>query len=269
LENCLSPISIPEEPSQIIAGIVPHAGWIYSGPTAGKVFYTIKEKMQKRTLPSAPTFLIYGAVHIWGVPGPSLYSEGFWETPLGKVEVDRELAEQILLIENIPLSIKPEVHAREHSIEVEIPFIQYLFPESKILPIMVPPDNQAVPLGERIGTFLSTWQHPVVILGSTDLTHYGPGYGFTPAGVGSQTVAWSKENDQRMIQLALEMRSEEVIPEVRFHHNACGAGAIAATIATAKALGIKKGILLEHITSYEMIPDREAEDFVGYAGIVY
>jgi AmmeMemoRadiSam system protein B len=265
LETCLNQVPVPEEPSRIIAGIVPHAGWVYSGPTAGKVFYNIKEKMGKT---STPVFLIYGAVHVWDAEVPSIYPEGYWETPLGKIEIASDLAEKILG-EDIPVVANPEVHAREHSIEVEVPFIQYLFPDAKILPLMVPPDNQAVTLGKRIGTLLSTWNQPVIVLGSTDLTHYGPGYHFTPAGVGPGTLAWSKENDRRLIQLALEMKAENVIPEARSHHNACGAGAVAALVATARTLGAQKGVLLEHTTSYEVRSEGEIEDFVGYAGIVF
>jgi AmmeMemoRadiSam system protein B len=106
-------------------------------------------------------------------------------------------------------------------------------------------------------------------LGSTDLTHYGPGYRFTPVGVGPGTLAWSKENDRRIIQLALEMKAENIIPEARSHHNACGAGAIAAAVATARTLGAQKGVLLEHITSYEVRSEGEIEDFVGYTGIIF
>jgi len=269
LEACLGQGSVPEELGPIVGGIVPHAGWVYSGPTAGKVFSSIRENAQRQAQGPDLTFLIYGAVHIWEVWMPSIYPEGAWETPLGKVEIDRNLAERILSIKDIPVTTDPEAHDREHSIEVEVPFIQYLFPDARILPIMVPPDSQAAPLGERIGTLLSTWDRPVIILGSTDLTHYGPGYGFVPAGVGPQTLAWSKNNDLRLIRLALDMEAGSVVSEAESHRNACGAGAVAATIATAKALGARKGILLEHTTSYEVKPERKAEDFVGYAGIIF
>lgn len=273
LEMCVSkdsPQTSSIEGLQCIhAGIIPHAGWIYSGPTAGKVFSCIKEKIGSIQQEPTATFLIYGAVHVWGAEVPSLYPEGYWETPLGKIEIDHELAEQILAIKGVVIVADPEVHRREHSIEVEVPFIQYLFPNAKILPIMVPPDQQAVSLGEQIGTFLLRWDQPVAILGSTDLTHYGPSYGFTPAGIGPQTLAWSKNNDRRMIRLALEMKAREIVPEARSHHNACGAGAAAALVATAKVLGAQQGILLEHITSYEVRPEQEIEDFVGYAGIIF
>ncbi|MCI0529729.1 MAG: AmmeMemoRadiSam system protein B [Nitrospira sp.] len=271
LEACLSrsdPQTVPTEESQrILAGIVPHAGWMYSGPTAGKVFYRVKEKIGLTQEP-APTFLIYGAVHVWGAEVSSIYPEGYWETPLGKIEIDHELAEHLLSMEDIPVIANPGVHEREHSIEVEVPFIQHLFPHARILPIMVPPDQQAAFLGKRIGDFLLGWAQQVVILGSTDLTHYGPAYGFMPSGVGSQALAWSKNNDRQIIQLALEMKAEEVVPEAQSHHNACGAGAMAATVATARALDTQKGILLEHTTSYEVKPEW-AEDFVGYAGIIF
>jgi MEMO1 family protein len=262
IANCLGTYQPPAEPSHIVAGIVPHAGWVFSGPTAAKVFQSIKAK-------AAPqTFLIFGAVHVWGVEQAALFPEGQWETPCGIAAIDEELADLILAQASDLVTADTSAHAREHSIEVQIPFIQYLFPEAKILPIMVSPERHAVRLGQRIGELLAQHKTAVCVVGSTDLTHYGPSFGFTPYGSGTGALDQMKANDQRVIDLAVRMDAEGVIREAQQHHNACGAGAIAATVAAAKALGAKQGYLLEHTTSQDVMPDRRATDFVGYAGIV-
>ncbi|PID57793.1 AmmeMemoRadiSam system protein B [candidate division KSB3 bacterium] len=264
LQRCFGDYHAPDLPGSIRGGIVPHAGWIFSGSTAAKVFKSIHEK-------SAPeSFLIFGAVHVRGVGRKaSFFDRGSWETPCGTVPIDEELARMIT--ENASDIVQADHHSHhdEHSIEVQLPFIQYLFPAAKILPIMVHPTEEAVSLGQRIATLLQNQQKQVCVLGSTDLTHYGPRFGFTPYGIGQHSLRLMKANDRKLLDLIVAMKAEHVIRETEIHRNACGAGAIAATIAAVKILGAERGHLLEHITSQDVIPDRPASDFVGYAGIVF
>ncbi|MCP4410440.1 MAG: AmmeMemoRadiSam system protein B, partial [Gammaproteobacteria bacterium] len=135
IEECLGDYRPPTEPEQVVSGIVPHAGWMFSGPTAAKVFKSVKEKA------SPETFLIFGAVHVWGVgKKASMFAEGVWQTPCGSIAIDEELAEAILQSASDNVVSDASAHSSEHSIEVQIPFIQYLFPEAKILPLMVTPE---------------------------------------------------------------------------------------------------------------------------------
>lgn len=263
IQECLGEYVPPAEPANIVAGIVPHAGWVFSGPTAAKVFTSIQQKA------SPKTFLIFGAVHVWGVSAAALFPEGAWETPCGSAVIDEALAARLL--DNVADMLQPDpaAHTREHSIEVQVPFIQHLFPSAKILPIMVSPGSQAERLGTRIGTLLAEFGSDVVVIGSTDLTHYGPSFDFTPYGVGEDALRQMKENDRRIIELAVQMQAANVIREAEQHRNACGAGAIAATVAAAQALGAERGYLLEHTTSHEVMPERRAADAVGYAGIIF
>lgn len=264
IEECLGDYRPLAEPEHIVCGIVPHAGWMFSGPTAAKVFKSVKEKG------SPETFLIFGAVHVWGIGNKaSMFAEGVWQTPCGTIAIDEALAEAILQSASDNVISDASAHSREHSIEVQIPFIQYLFPETKILPIMVAPEKYAAELGQQIGKVLTEQEKSVFVLGSTDLTHYGPSFGFTPYGIGQESLASMKENDRKIIDLATGMQAEEVIVEAERHRNACGAGAIAATVAAAKELGATQGYLLEHTTSQDIMPDRPASDFVGYAGIIF
>lgn len=263
IQECLGEYHPPAEPVQVVAGIVPHAGWVFSGPTTGKVFKSIQEKA------SPKTFLIFGAVHVWGVGHAALFPEGDWETPCGTVTIDATLAERILESVADFVTADPSAHAREHSIEVQVPFIKQLFPEAQIVPIMVSPSLEASRLGKEIGKVLAEANADVMVLGSTDLTHYGPSFGFTPYGIGTEALQRMKENDRRIIDLAIQMQADSVVQEAEHHRNACGSGAIAATVAAAKELGAERGHLLEHITSQEVMPDRQALDAVGYAGIIF
>jgi AmmeMemoRadiSam system protein B len=263
IEECIGKYTPPAEPDHIVAGIVPHAGWVYSGSTAAKVFKSVEKKA------SPETFLIFGAIHSWGVDRASMFAEGEWLTPCGTVEIDAELAKAILNLESDDIIDNALAHSREHSIEVQVPFIQYFFPDAKILPIMISPEAGASKIGQTIGKMLAEQEKDIFILGSTDLTHYGPRFHFTSYGTSPDFLDSMKENDQHIIDLVIEMKADEIIEEASLHRNACGAGAIAATIAAAKELGATHGHLLEYTTSQDVMPSPGDPHAVGYAGIVF
>ncbi len=113
------------------------------------------------------------------------------------------------------------------------------------------------------------------MVGTTDLTHYGAtAYRFAPKGTGREALEWVKnENDRRMVDLMRELKAEEAVAEAAEHKNACGAGAVAATLGAARALGSQGGHLIEYTTSYDVLRDQlygdVVGDFVGYAGMVF
>ena len=268
IKQCLEARPVNAQlPETIVAGIVPHAGWTFSGDLAAMVFSAVRQQQDE-----IHTFVVFGAAHGYYGNAPAVYETGAWETPLGEIDVDQELAEAI--IETSSAIADAHAHRSEHSIEVQVPFIQYLFPEAKIVPILTPPHEQVVTLGERIDKIISQQKDKsVVCIGSTDLTHYGPSYGFVPMGVGPGGVEWaSKVNDQKFIDLALKLDAEGLLKSAAENCNACGAGAAAATIAVAKALGKVKGILLAHTNSNEVMLKKmggASRDSVGYAAIVF
>lgn len=262
IERFLRGFSPANWPERIIAAIVPHAGWDYSGAVAAKVFETI------RRAASPATFVFFGAVHHW-ISGNAVYARGAWATPLGEIAVDEELASGILEQSEELASANPAAHDGEHAIEVELPFVKYLFPAAKVVPISVSPDQNAVSFGQKVGKLLRQWPHPAVIIGSTDLTHYGDIYQFTPAGYGSRAREWMRKNDARILRLAEQMQAAEILPEALGHHNACGPGAMAATVAAASVLGAERGTLLDYTTSFDVAPEPEFRMAVGYAGILY
>ncbi len=258
--------AVTVETDRIIGGIVPHAGWLYSGAIAARVIAEIAAR------PHPQAVIIFGAVHVLHAARPSIFASGAWETPLGLAEVDARLAERLLGQTGL-LDADPHAHDGEHSIEVEVPFVQHLLPDTLIVPIMVPVNDSGASLGAAVGRACRSYGVDTVFLGSTDLTHYGTSFRFTPQGEGPQALRWSKDvNDRRMIDLMLDMRADDAVEEAVTHRNACGGGAIAATLSACTAYGAERATLLEHTTSAEIsraFSNAPAHDAVGYAGVMF
>lgn len=264
VEEFLADFEPPAEPARPIAGLVPHAGWVYSGAVAARVISCLR--------PAAPqTFILFGAVHSWGVQPGAVYPSGAWDTPVGEVEVDEELARRLIETCSDYLTNDPNSHTREHSIEVQLPMIKLLYPEARIVPIAMPPSPAADRAGRCVGTALANQDRRVAVLGSSDLTHYGPSYGFAPWGTGPEAKEQMRQNDQRLIDLVLALHADRVVAEASARSNACGGGAIAATTAAARALGAEQAALVEYTTSHDVMneSDESFQMAVGYAGIIF
>jgi len=267
VEQCIpKELDVSALPEVIFGGIVPHAGWTFSGPVAGQVFAAIAARRQPAT------FVVFGAVHRRMGSTAAIFSSGVWETPLGAIETDQRLAERIMSASSL-IDDDPYAHEMEHSIEVQVPFIQHLFPNARLVAIMVQPVPEAVEVGRAVASTIKAYDADAVVVGSTDLTHYGPRYGFAPKGVGEAGVRWAKEvNDRRILDLILAMDAEAIVPEAAEHMNACGAGAAAATVAACRELGATRGYLLSHVSSYEVarrLWGESSTDAVGYAAVVF
>ena len=254
-------------PGRIVGGIVPHAGWVFSGDLAAAVFSAIKKADGE-----VDTFVIFGAVHRYLGDYAAVYDRGSWKTPLGEVAIDEEIAAEIVKIDCAKAD--REAHTAEHSIEVQVPFIQYLFPAVKIVPVMVPPAEFAIELGREVGDVIAKFKDKsVVCIASSDLTHYGPRYGFAPMGAGPEGIAWAKEvNDMGFIDFALRMDPRGLLKHAEDNCSACGAGAVAAMVAAADRLGKIEGVLIGHTHSEDVMQrkfQQSSDESVGYAGIVY
>lgn len=252
----------PELPVPPVAGLVPHAGWAYSGAVAAKVFQTI------RSYRTPASFILFGTVHR-RVTSNAVYARGSWSTPLGDVGVDEELADRLIEDSGGLLARSESAHDGEHSIEVQMPFLRHFFPEAKSVPISALPTGDAAAMGTRVGSCIKENGIDAVVVGTTDLTHYGDVYGYTPAGRGPQAREWMRSNDARIVELASEMRSDEIVNEAHANMNACGAGAMAATVAAAAALGCQSGLTIDYTTSYDVVPERTFRMAVGYVGMVF
>ncbi len=267
--NDLRPTSPPDNvPDRPVAGIVPHAGWVFSGATALRVL----EAIRSRRMPEA--FVLFGASHA-RLRQSAVFSRGRWETPLGPAEVDARLAEELLALGGDVVEDDPMPHEREHSLEVLVPLLVHVFPGARIVPVLVVPrESDAPEVGRAAARAIRALDTDAVVLGSTDLTHYGPAYRFTPKGEGEAALRWMREeNDRRMLDLMRGLEAEAVVPESEAKMNACGAGAIAATLAAAKALGAEAGHVVDYTTSYDVLRARtgraDSSAAVGYAGVVF
>lgn len=246
-------------PPNGVGGIVPHAGWFYSGAIACNVIQCLSAAR------SPDTVLLFGR-HLHPTGSNYLMKSGSWDTPFGDLEIDGELGEKI----SDEFAFRIETASRyeqDNTIEVQLPFIRYFFPESRILPIGVPPSPKSLEIGERVVDLSEKLGRNVIVVGSTDLTHYGSNYGFKPKGTGDNAVEWVKqENDKRLVDLILRMDPPGVIRESQSNHNACCAGAAATAIAAARRLGARRAEKLAYSTSYDVRPD---DSFVGYVGVVF
>lgn len=248
---------------QIVGGIVPHAGWLYSGAVAGEVFATIAAQRKPATV------VLFGAAHYKRGQVAWLFGSGQWRTPMGPIEVDDRLAGSILRQTGLIVD-DPYAHAGEHSLEVQLPLLLRSLPGCQIVPVLVPPTAAAPEVGHAVARAIVACGIDAVIVGSTDLTHYGPAYGRIEHGVGAAGVRWARQvSDRRMIDLMLRLDADQVVPEAAGSLNACGAGAIAATLAAAQQMGATRGVLLRHTCSADVIGDPEASDSVGYAGMIF
>lgn len=257
IEDCfkhrLGPGYLPKvkliEGERKIYGLVsPHAGYMYSGPIAAHGYCKLAED-------GAPTvFVILGPNHTGLGSGISIYPfEGVWKTPLGDVEVDPQICRRIVEASDL-VDIDERAHIYEHSIEVQIPFLQYLYGSPKIVPIcMLMQDLETSrELGEALAKALKGVD--TVIIASTDLNHYEPH---------DRTL----KKDRLVIDAILRMDEEALFKAVDEGVSMCGPGPVATMIVTLKMLGHFKTVLLSHRTSGDITGDYSS--VVGYASIVF
>lgn len=253
-------------PAQRFGGLVPHAGWVYSGRLAAMTFQALLSGGDVETV------VLLGADHTGAVQMGEVWADGAWQTPLGAVAVDEEIAATLLAGCEL-LRANPAAHAYEHSLEVQVPILQVLAPAAKIVPIAVPPTEQAVAIGLAVGKALAGQAAGrAVVVGSTDLTHHGGHFGHS-GGHGEKSESFARANDRRMLDLIEAMAADAIVPEAMRRHNACGAGAIAAAIAATQAMGASAGRVLAYTNSYEIVHKQAPYDLddttVGYASVIF
>ncbi len=252
------PETLSSEGSLVECFIVPHAGYVYSGPVAAYSYLRAAE------LIGAPreelTIIILGPNHYGIGSGVALSPSKSWRTPLGEIRVNSELSDKISrrcgLVDFDEIS-----HSREHSIEVQLPFIQDVFLDSKkisIVPIclMLQDRETMTEVADAIHRCLAELEdkaNSFLILGSSDLTHYEP-----------QESANSK--DRKLLSAVESMDVSEYYTVLETEQvSACGYGAIAAVMHLSKRLGKEQGIVLKYATSGDVIGDKSS--VVGYSAV--
>ncbi|MBK5190587.1 MAG: MEMO1 family protein [Methanosarcinales archaeon] len=243
LRDCFS--GIPrEENENIIGAVVPHAGYLYSGSVAASVY---------AKLPPADIFVILGVNH-QGIGSPIAVSKDTWATPLGDVEADEAFVDA--LPKRI-IDVDETAHRYEHSIEVQLPFLQFLFDKTfRFVPIGIglPDEDTAREIGEDLADTIAKTDKKVVMLASSDFTHYEP-----------DRIA--REKDEYVIEAIKGLDVAKFYKRV-YERNvtACGVDPIAAMMHAAKKLGAKEGKVTKYATSGDIIGDRSS--VVGYGGII-
>jgi hypothetical protein len=229
---------------KILAVVCPHAGYMYSGSVAAYSYKALKEDRTPKTI------VIIGPNHGGTGPAVSIYPSGEWETPLGSVEIDSELAKKIA---GGRFALDEEAHLYEHSAEVQLPFLQHVFKEFRIVPICVLDQKLGImrELGNRLAEVLGGED---VVVASTDFSHYVP-----------NDVAYA--NDLRAIDAIKDLDEERLFKEIEdYDISMCGYGGVAAAIAYAKLKGAKTGQLLKYMTSGDVTGDKSA--VVGYGSLI-
>ncbi len=223
----------------IVGGVVPHAGYVFSGPVAAHVYHAIA------TEGFPETFVILGPNHHGVGSGVAMTSEDF-VTPLGTIETDKELAKKL----RGWVDEDPSAHQHEHSIEVQIPFIQYFSKKVKFLPICMAFQDfeTARELGARLRRACEG--RDVIVLASSDFSHYVPPH-------------FAEKQDRAVIEKILALDAQGVEATVVGKDvSMCGFGPVMAML---EAVGGKSAQLLKYATSGDVQPMSEV---VGYAGIV-
>ncbi|MEM2319347.1 MAG: AmmeMemoRadiSam system protein B [Candidatus Bathyarchaeia archaeon] len=257
IEECflhrLGPGNIPKVveagPRRIVGLICPHAGYMYSGPVAAHSYYSL-------ALDGKPdTVVLLGPNHTGYGSGLAIMSEGLWRTPLGDVEIDRETANKIVE-ESRLIDIDETAHRYEHSIEVQLPFLQYLYGlRFKIVPIcfLMQDFHSAEEVGQAVARAVAGKN--ALIVASSDMTHYEPHRS-------------AEKKDRLALQAVEAMDGAKFYSIIESHGvTACGYGPIAALITAAKILGAKEAKLLCYKTSGDVSGDYSS--VVGYAAVQF
>ena len=247
------------------AGIVPHASWYFSGNIACNVIRLLQQQNNQDSNSKIDLIIIFG-MHLHSDSLPYIMTEGVWQTPMGNVNIHKQFAK--IIEKQFDFHIETvDNYMQDNTIELQLPFIKYFFKESKIISIGVPPSNIAIDIGKSVVDIAHQLNLNIKILGSTDLTHYGTNYGFSPKGTGQSARDWvQNENDKKAIDAMIKMKPDVILAESLINQNLCCGGAVAATLSAAKKLGSQKGFSVAYSTSYEK---HKNDSFVGYSGVLF
>ena len=236
-----------EIPGEIIALVCPHAGYMYSGQVAAYSFRQIEGKSFDAVVVVAPS-------HRVALSGASVYDRGAYQTPLGMIPVEKELCQKLMKGSGL-IRFVPQAHGPEHSLEVQLPFLQEILGAFQLVPIVI--GDQSYATCEQVGQAISraVQGKKVLLVASTDLSHFHP-----------YDLAVKKD---RVILKALEEFDAKKLSEEldSGRGEACGGGPVIAVMVAAKALGANRSQVLKYMNSGDVTGDRSG--VVGYASAVF
>jgi AmmeMemoRadiSam system protein B len=246
-----------DRPGGALAAIAPHAGWYYSGSLAALAISSLD--------PGAETVVVAGG-HLPTDYPVLIAREDAAAVPLGIIEMDAEFRD--ILQEELRCETDS---FRDNTVEVQLPMVKYFFPDARLVWLRLPPRSSSLEAGNIIACAAARLGRKTVLLGSTDLTHYGDNYGYAPHGRGRKALDWVRNvNDAAFIKAVLEDRPEDALAHAAAMFSACSAGAALACMGFARETQAGPAGLLAYSTSADVGPADGGEvpdSFVGYAAI--
>lgn len=239
------------------AALSPHAGWFFSGRLAGAALASLDAK--------SDTIVVAGG-HLAASSPPLFAAEDAVAMPLGLFPIDVELRDALCAKLG-----GAEDRAVDNTVEVLLPAVRYFFPAARLVWLRLPPRLSALAAGAVITREAARLGRTAVVVGSTDLTHYGLHYDFTPKGTGDAALAWVKaSNDRRFIDALLAGNAAAALNAALEHHAACSAGAALCAMGFA---GTAAPRLLDYTTSADVLraagETGQCDSFVGYAAMCW
>jgi len=229
-----------------IGAMAPHAGYVYSGEVAGAVY---------GALAMPDLFVILGPNHTGLGASASIMTSGIWRMPMGDVTVDEQLAKSILSRSQV-LAADDSAHSFEHSIEVQLPFLQYLKGKVSFVPISLMMTGAAGlrEIGTAIAAAIADEERSVLIIASSDMTHY-------------ERQAEAQEKDRLALEKLLDLDPDGLLETVMAHHiSMCGVGPATVMLHACRELGATDARLIKYATSGDVSGDYS--QVVGYAGVI-
>lgn len=262
VESCflskLGPGDLPssKREKKIYGIIVPHAGYPFSGPCAAWGY----KELGEAKLPGR--YVIIGVNHSGFASSKIATLDQGWNMPFGVVKPDNDLINDLVKVSKHVVRVDSKAHFNEHSIEVQLPFLQFVnkdkLKDLRIVPLIV---NDLV---KGIGKAIAKCSKDVIVIGSSDFTHYGVNYNYVPFSTDVKEKIY--EMDGFGIDLILKLKTKEFL-EYAQDKTICGAGAIALTMEIVKNLGCSKARLLRYYTSGDV--SKDYKNAVGYGAIVF
>jgi MEMO1 family protein len=243
--DLFAPADTPKLPA--LGCLVPHAGYMYSGHVAGEVYASLQ-------IPSR--CILFGPRHFPRGQSTAILTEGAWQTPFGEAPIDCALASKLARAAPL-LREDPIAHEREHSLEVQIPFLQRLVPDLRFVPVVLATDRYPVleELGQAVAKVILSEREHILIIASSDMNHY-------------ENDALTREKDKKAIDRILALDARGLYDTVRNESiSMCGYAATVTALVALVQLGTKQAKLIRYATSGDVTGDRN--EVVGYAGITF
>jgi AmmeMemoRadiSam system protein B len=228
---------------RLVGLVSPHAGLYYSGPVAAYGYSLLRER-------NVGTVVLIGPSHHVGFDGMSVFAAGAWESPLGQCPIDSDVAARLIAADP-RITDAPRPHVPEHSLEMQLPFLQHLVPDLKLVPILMGAQSRQNVDGLARALASALADRPSLLVASSDLSH------FNPAGIANRLDAQVVADIERFDPDGLMSRLESA-PD-----HACGGGPIVAVMKASRALGAERARVLRYADSGD-VGERDKSRVVGY-----